>query len=217
MNKLLDASWCQSGKLLHSELANLPLERDLLFQRRTSSSVLPLTALATDVYQSLVHRTELPQHCEFHFTWYDYRLTSVHPSRMHGGAYWDAFYVDTPGKLPESPGDIMESTHLRKAPPTARRTPEALTLQLSIASKLPVGQCATDKIITLLRDINNLKGNTSSLCSELTYLNDVYNVCAHHDRMPGNLLHRKQRLETLIGSLRVSDFHMLPRSSIFGL
>ncbi|KAI6125354.1 hypothetical protein EDD16DRAFT_1558414, partial [Pisolithus croceorrhizus] len=99
-------------------------KEDLLFQRRTSSSVLPLTALATDVYQSLVHRTELPQHCEFHFTWYDYRLTSVHPSRMHGGAYWDAFYVDTPGKLPESPGDIMEvvSTHLRKAPPVYSQT-----------------------------------------------------------------------------------------------
>lgn len=96
--------------------------RDLLFRRRTSSSVLPLTVLATDVYQSLVHRTELPQHREFHLMWYDYRLTLVHPSRIHGRAYWDAFYVDTPGKLPESPGDIIEvvSTHSRKPPPASR-------------------------------------------------------------------------------------------------
>ncbi|KAI6102844.1 hypothetical protein F5141DRAFT_1065459 [Pisolithus sp. B1] len=46
----------------------------------------------------------------------------------------------------------------------AGRATEALTLQLSIASKLPVRQCATDKIVTILRDINDLKGNTSSLC-----------------------------------------------------
>lgn len=37
-------------------------------------------------------------------------------------------------------------------------------------------QCAIDKSTAILKDVDNLKSNTSTLSSELTCLNDVYNL-----------------------------------------
>ncbi|KAI6143025.1 hypothetical protein BKA82DRAFT_1003198 [Pisolithus tinctorius] len=50
-------------------------------------------------------------------------------------------------------------------------------LQLSARlDALRTTQCAIDKSAAILKDVDNLKSNTSALSSELTCLNDVYNL-----------------------------------------
>ncbi|KAI6143071.1 hypothetical protein BKA82DRAFT_36134 [Pisolithus tinctorius] len=67
--------------------------------------------------------------------------------------------------------------HLLEVPGGVGRAKDALMLQLSARlDALRTTQCAIDKSAAILKDVNNLKSNTSTLSSELTCLNDVYNL-----------------------------------------
>ncbi|KAI5993766.1 hypothetical protein F5J12DRAFT_785903 [Pisolithus orientalis] len=67
--------------------------------------------------------------------------------------------------------------HILEAPGGAERAKEALTLQLAARlDALRTTDRAIDKSAAILKDVNNLKSDTSSLSSKLTCLNDVYNL-----------------------------------------
>ncbi|KAI6099995.1 hypothetical protein EV401DRAFT_2032889 [Pisolithus croceorrhizus] len=67
--------------------------------------------------------------------------------------------------------------HLLEVPSEAGRAKDALMLQLSArVDALHTTQRAIDKSAAVLKDVNDLKSNTSSLSSKLTCLNDVYNL-----------------------------------------
>ncbi|KAI6145972.1 hypothetical protein BKA82DRAFT_4163176 [Pisolithus tinctorius] len=67
--------------------------------------------------------------------------------------------------------------HLLEAPGGVGRAKDALMLQLSARlDALRTTQCAIDKSAAILRDIDNLKSDTSALSSQLTCLSDVYNL-----------------------------------------
>ncbi|KAI6102846.1 hypothetical protein F5141DRAFT_1133056 [Pisolithus sp. B1] len=67
--------------------------------------------------------------------------------------------------------------HLLEVPSEAGRAKEALMLQLSArVDALHTTQRAIDKSAAVLKDVNDLKSNTSSLSSKLTCLNDIYNL-----------------------------------------
>ncbi|KIN97507.1 hypothetical protein M404DRAFT_1006025, partial [Pisolithus tinctorius Marx 270] len=74
--------------------------------------------------------------------------------------------------------------HLLEAPGGVGRAKDALMLQLSARlDALRTTQCAIDKSAAILRDIDNLKSDTSALSSQLTCLSDVYNLVPYQ-RIP---------------------------------
>ncbi|KAI6143051.1 hypothetical protein BKA82DRAFT_28844 [Pisolithus tinctorius] len=81
--------------------------------------------------------------------------------------------LEAPGGGRPELGQLGRLTHTMPV----GRAKDALMLQLSARlDALRTTQCAIDKSAAILKDVDNLKCNTSALSSELTCLNDVYNL-----------------------------------------
>lgn len=150
------------------------------------TSVLPFATLATDVYQrvrqscqqngipaTLCMGVRTGAGLTFTLTSEALRVSTLASKSILRGSPGGAIEVVS-SSLKEGTTNLL---HHLEVPGEAGRAKEALNLQLSARLEaLRTTQCAIDKSAAVLKDINNLKYNTSALSSKLTCLNDVYNL-----------------------------------------
>lgn len=151
------------------------------------TSVLPFATLATDAYQRVrqsCQQNGIPKTLcmgvrtgaglTFTLTSEALRVSTLASKSILRGSPGGAIEVVS-SSLKDGTANLL---HFLGAPgEEGRRAKEALNLQLSARlDMLRTTQCAMDKSAAVLKDVNSLKCNISSLSSKLTCLNDVYNL-----------------------------------------